>query len=264
MKKITKATIKPEEVRVASLSDFVEKVGDAVRPLPLSRAYWRGQLVGEKLLPFAFRCKGDKVAKSKRETSQLLDFQHIAPARDSGCPGKDDRLEWLALMQHNGLPTRLLDWSESPLVAAFFAVERKGNDSAVWMLNPESLNREISGENLVYPVRNEAVADAANAAFSTREPHLSGDVLALAPCHFYPQQAGQQSCFTIHGNDGPLESHSKAWKFLKKFVIPAKAKQGIQRRLIELSVRRHHLFLDLRSLAEEIRERHAEAAGTGD
>jgi hypothetical protein len=46
-----------------------------------------------------------------------------------------DELEWLALMQHHGAPTRLLDLTWSPFVAAFFALERASGDAAVWAFN---------------------------------------------------------------------------------------------------------------------------------
>jgi len=50
-------------------------------------------------------------------------------------PPKGDEFEWLALMQHHGAPTRLLDFTWSPYVAAFFALERATKDSAIWALN---------------------------------------------------------------------------------------------------------------------------------
>jgi len=53
----------------------------------------------------------------------------------SADPPKDDELEWLALMQHHGAPTRLLDFTWSPYVAAFFALERATADAAIWALN---------------------------------------------------------------------------------------------------------------------------------
>jgi len=52
-----------------------------------------------------------------------------------GSPPVGDELEWLALMQHHGAPTRLLDFTWSPYVAAFFALERATGDAAVWALN---------------------------------------------------------------------------------------------------------------------------------
>jgi hypothetical protein len=47
-------------------------------------------------------------------------------------PDEADAFQWLALMQHHGAPTRLLDFTWSPFVAAFFALERATKDAAVW------------------------------------------------------------------------------------------------------------------------------------
>ena len=64
-----------------------------------------------------------------------------------------DNWEWLFLMQHYGVPTRLLDWSESPLMALFFAVTLAAHkigksgrpvfsgDACVWLLDPDQWNK---------------------------------------------------------------------------------------------------------------------------
>jgi len=70
-------------------------------------------------------------------------------------PHRDDDLEWLALMQHHGAPTRLLDWTRSAQIAAFFAAE-SSNSSApfvrnlpeppppfvIWAVDTDALNAE--------------------------------------------------------------------------------------------------------------------------
>jgi hypothetical protein len=62
----------------------------------------------------------------KRKAHQFLDRP----------PDWDDDFQWLALMQHHGAPTRLIDFTWSPYVAAFFALERALGDCVVWAMNP--------------------------------------------------------------------------------------------------------------------------------
>ena len=81
-------------------------------------------------------------------------FQARAPSRSHvKVPKSDDYCGWLFFAQHYGLPTRLLDWTESPLVALYFAVENpeEKDDGCIWALRPGGLNAYFSfRDNLAY------------------------------------------------------------------------------------------------------------------
>jgi hypothetical protein len=73
------------------------------------------------------------------EARILRIFKRKAHLFVSDLPDESDSFEWLALMQHHGAPTRLIDFTWSPYVAAFFALERATRDVAVWSVFPPQL-----------------------------------------------------------------------------------------------------------------------------
>lgn len=73
------------------------------------------------------------------ETSAIENFQREAAM--SYHSKYDEKVEWLGLMQHYGAPTRLLDFTESPLVALYFASRAQfDSDFSVWSLLPSGMN----------------------------------------------------------------------------------------------------------------------------
>src|SRR5258705_10261831 len=94
----------------------------------------------------------DHTANDERNLTNQ--FRSRAGMRYQRTPAHGDQAAWLSLMQHYGLPTRLVDWTRSPLVAAYFAVEpyianppgpAPDADAVIWVLRPHTLNRLKGG-----------------------------------------------------------------------------------------------------------------------
>ncbi len=80
------------------------------------------------------------------EKYALREFQRRAHHYSARLPSSDNTLEWLALMRHHGSPTRLLDFTKSPYVAAFFATTDAANDapSTIWAVNAAVLKKHAA------------------------------------------------------------------------------------------------------------------------
>lgn len=81
-----------------------------------------------------------KEAWPEQERRIIRIFKRKAHVFLDNPPEADDDFQWLALMQHHGAPTRLLDFTWSPYVAAFFALERSVGNSVVWAINPSRVD----------------------------------------------------------------------------------------------------------------------------
>lgn len=99
---------------------------------------FRGQSDSKWDLSTTLERASKKRGAAGTETLLIQAFKSRAHQFGLPVPTKGDHLEWLALMQHYGVPTRLLDWTRSPYVAAYFAAERAAKDAEffrVWAVD---------------------------------------------------------------------------------------------------------------------------------
>lgn len=238
------------EYSIESVADLVLATRQAFGQDGRRSLWFRGHAsAGWELVPSVHRhyTLADEVDLTTR-------FRLGAPTRHVGCPGSKDFAGWLCLMQHFGLPTRLLDWTESALIAAFFAVgfEEMDDDAAVWVLNAGRLNRYFKDKESLSLLGHPSVEYLLHQAFLGGDG--TDDVLAVQAPDVDLRMALQQSVFTIHGSERPLESHPRASEFLEKIVVPARARTELHRDLWLLGIRRSLIFPDLPNLAIELQK----------
>jgi hypothetical protein len=151
----------------------------------------------------------------KERAFQYLDF---TPASD---------WDWLALGQQYGLPTRLLDWTDNPLVAAFFAVDEGSKDDGV-----------------IYAYHNESYIPVDRHP----DPFQYRKVGKFIPRHITPRITTQGGLFTIHPN--PYEPFVSS--DMEKIILPASLQAEFKRTLNRYGVNQFALFPGLDGLSAHI------------
>jgi hypothetical protein len=123
----------------------------------------------------------------------LRQFQRRAHHYINDPPSLEQRLEWLSLIQHHGGPTRLVDFSHSFYVAAFFAIERASNDAAIWAINLGKLEIALRKKSkLAERAKDENIDKTNTKLISLAESYLKGDSVDKLIIHVEPDRMNER------------------------------------------------------------------------
>ncbi|GAB3097193.1 FRG domain-containing protein [Lysobacter terrae] len=169
--------------------------------------------------------------------------------------------EWMFMMQHHRAPTRLLDWSESPLAALYFAVSEEAHvkkDGAVWCLDPLALNAaaRVTKFRFASEIPAFGVDDVLDNYLPSRvdgSPTTMSPVAIMGPRNT-ARMAAQLGVFTInHREHAPVETigdKKHAWRW----IVPAAAKKDVRHELALLGFTALTLFPELDRVADVAKE----------
>ncbi|WP_390905444.1 FRG domain-containing protein [Occallatibacter riparius] len=151
------------EIHVKSWLELVSELHsrEVVQPRPEEGNHLRSPYVfrGVDVASWSLDTSLQRISKLPTTQPQVVERSLLRSFRKYASSGSfDEKSEWymLAVGQHNGLPTRCLDWTTSPLVAAHFACgddKYKKDDGAIWSVDASLLRgvNEASNPGAEFP-----------------------------------------------------------------------------------------------------------------
>lgn len=256
------------EVRVKSLGDLIDKVTPTEPDPRTGRRRDSGVYRGDRdanwpLLTSLDKLGGAMNPHTKAELEEHILRNFIRYSRPYFTQPPVNEWEVLVAAQHHGLPTRLLDWTYSPLVAAHFATLGEAeSDRVVWRLDWKSVHKFFGLPELALLIQDLEEILGGNrpltpwSLFSAKRD-AKPFACMLEPPSLNARIAAQSSTFTLCSDkrqsfDRFLESHGLG-SALTKFVIPEKETARFRDQLDLVSVDERRLFPDLDGVAAEMR-----------
>ena len=182
--------------------------------------------------------------------------------------------EVLSVMQHHGVPTRLMDWTDTLFVALYFALEypagaTRGIDGrnspptpCIWLLNPFALNDRSVKRTVIFdevdPLPGKAYERfigtiRTNDSLKRWPPELP---VAAAPTWGHSRATRQRGFFTIHGTKPNPLDELVGKKILQRIEIPRELQSRLRQLLRDAGVDHYSVFPDLEGLARKLRQRY--------
>ena len=239
------------EIVVESWEEYLKVVSDP----PLREWAFRGQRDAVwQLWPTISRELRNRRVKSRFWTAQehriIRIFQRKALHFLDKVPEVVDTPQWMALIQHHGGPTRLLDFTWSPYVAAFFALESSVSDSAVWAINAPKLGTHSYGPRFRAGSRPPSPQELLRSVgFRGR------DAVAIGEPYFKNRRVVAQSgtfAFPIDITRPVDELLSTKKGVVAKIVLRTRFRQQALRELYRMNITYATLFPDLDGLARSL------------
>jgi len=226
---------KPKDT-INSVGEFVDLVTSLSSD---GKIIFRGQINDKPLIPIVGRAKErarflnneEKIIETFRKEAIPYINYHV-----------DNYWQWLAIAQHNGVPTRLLDWSLNPLVALWFAVECSHENPeyrTVWTFYYDENDDRVDTKRLDNPFTIEKT-------------------FVYFPEHVFPYIQAQSGVFTVHHRLKctkefvPLDDIENSDLRLKKIKIPNIIVPTIRYQLDRIGINSASLFPGLKGIKDKI------------
>ena len=256
------------EVVITSLAELIEQLTprepDPVTGKRRDSGIYRGDTDARRgLLTSLDRLGGVSPAHSKGDLEEHILRNFIRYSRPHFDPPPTNEWELLFAAQHHGLPTRLLDWSYSPLVSAHFATALPGDrDRALWRLEWQPVHRTFGFPELALLIEDLERFCAPDDDYSpwdlfAREAGARPFACMLEPPSLDARIIAQSAVFTLCSDktqpfDTFLERHGLAHA-LTRYVIPAAEVPRVRDQLDLVGMDERRLFPDLDGVAARMR-----------
>lgn len=201
---------------------------------PAGPYFFRGQADSSPIRP-----KIGRTEYNYTPTGETALFTAFARSARPFVSGDLNNFELLALAQHHGCPTRLVDWSTSPLVAAWFAVSSYPSDTDACIF---ALNRDE-----VETLDTETRLTSTGAKFEGPLSPKRG-VYLIETAQVSARIKTQRGIFTLHGV--PTEDFSIPSD--QTFTIPKDLRAELQNRLMDIGIDASHIFPDLDGMCKAL------------